>query len=155
MFFRYNPVQDFALTAKAFIIALLLFSFSGCFQYPEGPIFTLQTRDERLSGNWFIDKVTDINGSDITATYINWTLNVAQSKDGVGTFSYFMNGMLYSYGTYNFADFGDQLILAFTEYQDENVSANAIQKFLDVLRLTDQHFYYTDDQGSEFHWEKY
>ncbi len=144
-----------AITANALIFSFVLFSFSSCFQYPEGPVFTLQTRDERLSGNWFIDQVTDANGNDITASYQYWTLNVVASKEGLGTFSYFNNGTLYSYGTYDFADFGDQLIIAFTEYQNENVSADAVQKFLDVLRLTDQHFYYTDDQGIEFHWEKY
>jgi hypothetical protein len=149
-------MKGFPIPAKFILMGVLFFSFSSCFQYPEGPIFTVQTREERLAGNWFIDEVTDANGNDITSEYSTWTLNVEASKStSNSSFSFFKDAILYSFGTYDFAEHGDQLIIAYSEYQSENVGADIVQKFYEIRRLTDKWFYYTDDLGNEFHWKKY
>ena len=55
----------------------------------------MQTREERLAGNWFIDEVTDANGNDITSEYSTWTLNVEASKStSNSSFSFFTDSFL-------------------------------------------------------------
>ena len=149
-------MKGFSISGR-FITAVLLtvsfISLSGCFQYPEGPIFTLETKDERFQGNWLIDQVTDPNGNDVTTQFSNITLFVQVSRDSKNL-SYFKNGILDSFGTYEFADNNNDLIIIYTEYNGVDVSKEVKQIFYSIRRLTDNWVYYIDDKGYEFHYRK-
>lgn len=146
-------MNKLSTSASIMIFGLLLFSFSSCFQYPEGPVFTLQTKDERIAGNWLIDQVIDANGNDVTGQYIGQTLYVVAGRDSK-SLSYFKSGVLYSFGTYAFADNSDDLIIIYTQYQGQDVSKEILQIFFTVRKLTDKWFTYIDNKGIEFHWKK-
>lgn len=146
-------MKGFSFPAGVMALGLLLFSFSSCFQYPEGPIFTMMTKDERLAGNWLIDQVIDANGNDVTTQYAGQTLYVQTGRDSK-SLSYFKSGVLYSFGTYAFADHSDELIVIYTQYQGQDVSKEILQIFFTVRKLTDNWFTYIDNNGIEFHWKK-
>ena len=147
-----------SLLVKVMIFGLLLFSFSSCFQYPEGPIFTMMTKDERLAGNWFIDQVISKEGQDITAAYAGQTLYVVSGRDSKSLSYFKINDAgdlsLYSFGTYEFADNSNDLIVIYTLYQGEDKTKNVLQIFFDIRKLTENWFYYIDNEGIEFHWKK-
>ena len=137
-----------------FLISLVsLFSFNSCFQYPEGPIFTLETRDERLEGTWAVISVHDAGGADITSEFTDWTLTVEVDRSGNRTWSMFINSVLSDLGTYQFTENNDYLVVIFTVLG--GFEANAIQKFYTIRKLTDKEFIYIDELDREFEWKKY
>ncbi|MBX7107166.1 MAG: hypothetical protein K1X61_00830 [Chitinophagales bacterium] len=142
-----------SLPAKIILFGLLLFSFSSCFQYPEGPFFTLMTKDERLAGNWDIDQVIDPNGNDVTAEYAGQTLYVQVNRDSK-SLSYFKDNTLYSFGTYAFADHSDDFIVIYTLYKGTDQSKEIKQIFFTIRKLSDKWFTYIDNENYEFHWKK-
>lgn len=142
-----------SLPARIFFFSMLLFSFSSCFQYPEGPFFTLQTRDERLAGNWGIDEVFDPSGNNVTSQYEGQTLYVQVGRDSK-SLSYFKSGVLYSFGAFAFADHSDDFFVVYTTYQGQDVSKEILQITFTIRKLTDKWFTYIDNNGYEFHWKK-
>jgi hypothetical protein len=137
----------------AFLVIISAVSLSGCFQFPEGPFFTMQTKDERLQGNWYIDKVLDPGGNDVTAQYINYTLFVQVSRDA-HNLSFFKDAVLDSYGTYEFADHGNDIIIVYSLVNGVDISKEIRQVYYSVRKLTDQSFKYIDDNLYEFDWKK-
>lgn len=141
-------------------LPLLLLLLSGCFQYPEGPFFTLQTRDERLKGTWGVLRVTDAAGNDITnATdesgnplYTNITLTVDVGRSGERNWTVFRNSLMRSLGTFQFARYGDELVVLYTFY---NGAETYLQKFYIIRKLTEKEFIYIDDAGLKWEMGKY
>ncbi len=144
-------------------IALLVFFsllWTSCFQYPEGPIFTMQTRDERLSGTWGVLRVTDPSGNDVTEevdetgtpVYKSITLTVQVNRSGDRNWSVFKNNLVHSLGTYDYAEFGDELVVLFTFYQG---AETYLQKFYTIRKLTSKEFIYVDDRGMEWKMGKF
>lgn len=64
------------------ILVMAIVSFSSCFQYPEGPIFTMQLPDERLKGSWLITGFTDANGNNMMSEHQNQTMVADYSHGG-------------------------------------------------------------------------
>ncbi len=139
-------------TAKILSLLIVLLPVSGCMQYPEGPFFTLLTRDERLEGTWAIVSVKDAAGSDITAQFAEFTLTVEVNRSGDKIWSTYKAGNLNSFGTYQFADFGDELIIIYTTIDGNEAFA---QVFYTIRQLTDKRLEYIDDKDFNFEWEKY
>lgn len=146
---------------------LTLISFTGCFQYPEGPVFTLQLKDERLSGTWLLTNVTDPSGADITNIlvdtiigkdtislypYQNSTLTVIVDRSGNRSWAQFRDGLLQTHATFQFADHSNYLIVEYDVIVPDNV---ALQVFYDVLKLTDKEFKYIDEKGNTLDYKKY
>jgi len=147
---------------------LTLISFSGCFQYPEGPVFTLQLKDERVSGTWLLTNVTDASGADITNSpvidtiidtdtissypYQNSTLTVIVDRSGNRSWAQFHNGELQTHATFQFADHSNYLIVEYDVIVPNNV---VLQVFYDVLKLTDKEFKYIDEKGNTLDYKKY
>lgn len=150
---KFRVMKGYSLPVRIILFGLLLSSFSSCFQYPEGPFFTLMTRDERLAGNWQIDQVIDANGNDVTSQYAGQTLYVQANRDSK-SLSYFKANTLYSFGTYAFADHSDDFIVIYTQYEGQDVSKEIKQIFFTIRQLSDRWFTYIDDKGIEFHWKK-
>ena len=70
---------------KIFAISLVLFTFSSCKKYPNGPSISLRSRAERVANNWKMEKVT-INGTDFTSAYTG--INYSETYDKSGNYSY-------------------------------------------------------------------
>lgn len=141
------------LKTSSVIFSIFIFIiFSGCMQYPEGPFFTLQTRDERINGTWLVTAASDASGADITSEYPNYTISVRASRSGDSYWAFFISGNLYSEGGYQFASHGDQLIVVYTLF--ENVQGYS-QIFYDIRKLTDKEFIFVDPAGNELTCQKY
>lgn len=145
-------IRGRSFQVKMVVLAWMFVSLSGCFQYPEGPVFTMMTKDERISGNWYITEVFDANGNDVTTQYAGRTLYVQADRDSK-SLSYFKDGILYSFGTYDFADYGDELIVVYSLYEGSE-NKEVLQIFFTIRKLTEKKFYYIDNNGIEFHWQK-
>lgn len=134
------------------VVLVSLFSLSSCMQYPEGPFFTLQTRDERLDGTWLVTHVTDVSGNDVSSEFINYTLTVVANRSGESDWSEFQDEILVSAGTYQFADHSDYIIVLFTYLKGVETYS---QKFNTIRKLTDKKFEFVDDAGYDYELEKY
>lgn len=138
--------------SKILLPGIVLLSLSGCFQYPEGPVFTLQTRDERLAGTWLLTSATDENGYDVISEFQNITLTVIPSRSTENSWTFFQNDSLVSHGTYLFAEHSDLIAVTYSLF---NGSHTPQQEFYDIKKLTDKYFYYTDKSSFTFHYQKY
>jgi hypothetical protein len=138
--------------AKNLLPAIVLLSVAGCFQYPEGPVFTLQTRDERLAGTWRLTSASDPSGADVSSEFNNITLTVIPSRSGDNSWTIFQNDSLISQGTYLFAQHGDQIVIAYSLLKGSHTPT---QEFYDIRRLTDKYFYYVDNSSFTLHYQKY
>jgi hypothetical protein len=127
--------------------------FTGCFQYPEGPVFTLQLRDERISGTWLLTGFTDDAGNNLLNEHQNETLVVEYSKSGDRKWAEYKDGNLVSEGTYLFAAHSDYIIITYV-YLNGDVTTG-VQLFYTVRRLTEKEFKYIDDKGNTLSFEKY
>ncbi|HYV90284.1 MAG TPA: hypothetical protein VE978_00805 [Chitinophagales bacterium] len=147
-------MKRFLNVAKILLPFVALISFTGCFQYPEGPVFTVQTRDERITGSWRLTSATDPFGADVSgdASFANVTLTALVSRSGDKSWTVFQNGNLLSLGTFLFASHGDQVIVVYTLLN--NVQTYT-QEFYDIRKLTDKYFYYVDQNGYTLHYQKY
>ena len=145
-------MKPLSTLAKILFLVIVLFSVSGCFQYPEGPFFTVQTRDERLGGTWRLTSASDPNGNDVMSEFANTTLTVVPSRSGDNSWSIFKDGSLISHGTYLFAQHGDQIVIAYSLLNDAQTYT---QEFYDIRRLTDKYFYYVDNNSFTLHYQKY
>ncbi len=141
------------LKSSSVILSIfILVIFSGCMQYPEGPFFTLQTRDERIDGTWLVTAASDASGADLTSEYLSYTLSVRASRSGDSYWAIFISGNLYSEGGYQFASHGDQLIVIYTLFENQQGYS---QIFYDIRKLTDKEFIFVDPAGNELTLKKY
>ena len=147
-------MKRFLNVAKIILPVVILLSLNGCFQYPEGPVFTMQTRDERINGAWKLTSVTNPSGLDATgdSSFANVTLTVVVNRSGDKSWSLFQNGILKSFGTFLFASHGDEIVIVYTLL--DNIQTYT-QVFYDIRKLTDKYFYYVDQNGYTFHYQKY
>ena len=75
-------------TSKALLLTLIagiLFAFTSCSPYPEGPDFSLASKEARISGVWEIATATDTAGNDVSETYADWRYTF--SEDGTALLS--------------------------------------------------------------------
>jgi hypothetical protein len=148
-------MKRFLNIAKILLSFVALISFTSCFQYPEGPIFTVQTRAERLNGTWKLTSATDATGQNVLGdtSFSNTTLTAIASRSGSDEWLVFQNGNLRSTGTFEFAQHGDDIIVIYSllDYSD----VNGDQQFYQIRKLTDKYFYYIDQNGNTLHYQKY
>jgi hypothetical protein len=145
-------MKTFFKTATILVMLITIISVIGCFQYPDGPIFTLQTRSERLNGTWRLTSATDPSGNDATSEFQNITLTAISSRSGDNTWTIFQNGNLISLGSFLFASHGDELIVIYSLLGNAQTYT---QEFYQIQKLTDKEFNYIDQNSFELHYEKY
>ncbi len=123
------------LLAAAVVVML---NFTSCKKYEDGPAFSLRSKTARLTGEW---EVVKIGGSPIAGS----ELNLEFEKDGDFNFSY-------SYGSYDYTAKGEW------EWSDkkETIKATIDGETVEweVLRLTNDEFWFEDDQQEEWKCEK-
>jgi hypothetical protein len=136
-----------------FLSAVAISGFNGCFQYPEGPDFTLQLRDERLRGTWLLTEFTDAGGNNLISEHQNETLTVQFSRSGDRIWSEFKDGNLVNFGSYEFT-YGNDYLIVFFEILNTN-QTGGVQVFYTIRRLTDKELKFIDDAGNTRFYEKY
>ena len=116
--------KPFLITILALGLAVSL--FESCQKYPDGPWISFRTKEERVSGTWYLDHFY-LNGSDATAAQVaflgnTYSLNIF--KDG----TYQAFGNYPETGTCSFAD--DQ-----TNFYFQNYSTGTVQIKYKILKL--------------------
>lgn len=133
---------------KIILIALVvILSATSCSKYPDGPMFSLRTKTERVTNNWKVAQALD-NGVDETADYTKYELDLA--KDGGATLAakYVTFGVTYEFvtvGTWSFVD--DKNKISFVLDNDD---ANGVYQ---ILKLQEDEMWLKKDQGTiELHY---
>lgn len=82
--------------ASCVLFLTLIFVFSGCDKYAEGPMISLMTTKSRISGSWRLKEVLT-DGNDVTGSYPEYFIDI--ERDG----SY---SIKWSEAGFNFSDTG-------------------------------------------------
>lgn len=111
-----------------FISLLLIFIFSACKKYSEGPWISLRSKKERVANTWRIEKAFQ-NYVDISLLYPGYTETYTKN----GTYSYAF-GSLKGEGTWTFDNKKEKIII--------KGAANQNDRELVILRLKENEFWY-------------
>ncbi|MBK6830132.1 MAG: DUF5004 domain-containing protein [Flavobacteriales bacterium] len=89
----------------------------GCKKYDDGPMFSLRSREERISNTWRIDRA--MNGSDdVTSAFDQYELRLTKAHDASLTATYTLFGTDFSFttsGTWSFENKDEDLRLDFED----------------------------------------
>lgn len=85
----------------------------SCQKYPDGPMFSLRSRTERVSNTWKVDNYS-INGTDFTSLVSNYTETFSSN----GEYSYSW-GLLNGTGTWKFQNNDEEIQLTGTDNQSD------------------------------------
>jgi len=130
------------------IITLVLFTMGACTKYPDGPGFSLRSKENRLKGHWFVKSseasFKPISGSgspytvsltkDFADEYLRWQFI---KEDGVMTLNVYTGtttNVDYS-GQCNFSDNGEDLYI---DFDYGWVTSNRDRDTLNIRRLTNK-----------------
>jgi len=95
-----------AFLRTAFVLLFFSFLLEGCKKYPDGPAFTLRSKEERLGNNWKLDKYyeNDVDKTDyFNSTFEQYALTIV--KSGTYAFKYVTAGVGYQEsGTWRLAN---------------------------------------------------
>jgi len=123
----------------------ILFFFTNCSKYEDGPNFTLKSKTNRITGEWEVVKV-DGESPDYSSVIFEF------EKDGDFRVELIYDYDSYSYteeqdGEWEWADEKETIVLSLDDY-DEDVAIE-----LEILRLTkDELWFVIEDYGDE-KWE--
>ena len=67
------------------VVSVILFMFTACSKYEDGPEFTLLTKKARITGEWQVDEVV-VNGTALTE-FDDYAGTMTFEKDGTGSYS--------------------------------------------------------------------
>lgn len=129
-------------TTQKLVLALTIvtaLNFVSCGKYEDGPNFSLRTKKARLSGEWEIVRIGNIN-----FPAEGYSIEMDFSKDGDFEFTY-------SYFTYSYSERGEWEFSGDKEELELTID-NEIQKF-EILRLTNKELWMESiDGGSVEEW---
>ncbi len=126
---------------KFFIVVvavILLFNFSSCSKYEDGPAMSLKTKKARLTGEW---ELQEIDGDNVSGEEI-WEF----SSDGDFEVTYEDGGdKTTNKGEWTWED----------EKEKIEIDIDDGGKFeMEILRLTNSELIMEDDDGNEYEFEK-
>lgn len=117
------------------LLFLLTTVLLGCKKYPEGPAFTLRSKEERLANNWVIDKYLE-NDNDLTesfkSAYPAYLLVVGKS----GTYALTYDGVNTQTGTWRLANNAKN-------WETLDNTSTAVAVTYTILRLKEKSFWCT------------
>lgn len=129
-------------TTQKLVLALTIvtaLNFVSCGKYEDGPNFSLRTKKARLSGEWEVIRIGNINFPSE-----GYSIEMEFSKDGDFELSY-------SYFTYSYSERGEWEFSGDKEELELTID-NEIQKF-EILRLTNKELWMESiDGGSVEEW---
>lgn len=123
--------------------AAVVFNFSSCGKYEDGPSFTLKSKTSRLVGEWDVD---EIDGESLGSDY-SITMDFEKGGDMTVTFEYSYYGYSYDYdseGEWEWVDKKEAIEVSFDG--DDPIE-------FEILRLTSDEFWF-DYDGDEWKLEK-
>ena len=123
-------------------IIVIASSLTSCKKYPDGPLFSLRSRTERVANTWKMGQVM-LNGSDITSTLTS--INYTETYDKSGNYSY-SSTVGSGSGKWSFENKDTQI-------KRQGVSGQSSED-LTILRLEEKSFWYKYTDGKdnyEFH----
>jgi hypothetical protein len=97
----------------AFISIWFATTTQSCQKYPDGPMFSLRSRTERVSNEWKVENYS-INGTDFTSLVSNYT----ETFSSTGDYSYSW-GLLDGTGTWKFQNNDEEIQLTGTDNQSD------------------------------------
>ena len=130
-------------TVTVALIALsvvILPAIQSCSKYPDGPLLSFRSREERVANTWKIDNYK-VNGSDYTSLLSGYTETF--TKDGGYSYNW---GSAHGSGTWVFGNKDEKIVLTGTDNQSDYV--------LEILKLEEKQFWYSYMDGNdlkEFH----
>jgi hypothetical protein len=119
---------------------LFLFGLQACEKYPDGPLFSLNSRTGRVSNTWTVDNYK-VNGNDYTSLVSGYSETYTKSSD----YSY-QWGVFGGTGTWSFQNNDEEIRITGINNQ-ESVT-------LFILKLEEKEFWYyimDGDDRKEFH----
>lgn len=135
--------NTFKHSLAAVATAAVVFNFSSCGKYEDGPSFTLKSKTARLVGEWEVDEIDgEPTGSDF-----NIEMEFEKDNDVTVTFEYSYYGYSYDYsnkGEWEWAD--NKEVVEVTFDNDDPIE-------FEVKRLTSDEFWF-DYDGDEWKLEK-
>jgi heat shock protein HslJ len=133
---RREKLSTMKKASGIFSLTLLLVAFlSACGKYEEGPGFSLLTKKQRLCRSWQVESVK--YGSVTVSPDEDDDYYFSFDKDG--TFSQTQGNTTYS-GTWDFTD----------DKETVRVSYGGSSQELDIKRLTNDEFWFTEDSGGYY-----
>jgi len=126
-----------------FFLAILsvVFVFTACNKYEEGPMLSVLTKKARLTGDWKVEKRISASG-DVQLFQTNEVLKINKS----GSFDVFVADSLTRFGTWAFAK--EKEYVYFT-YKKEGV--DNIDEFK-IIRLKNKELWMEDTEGVQFNY---
>ena len=102
---------------RTMIALVAVTGLMGCKKYDDGPMFSLRSREERISNTWRIDRA--MNGSDdVTSAFDQYELRLTKDHDASLTATYTLFGTDFSFttsGTWSFENKDEDLRLDFED----------------------------------------
>ena len=118
---------------------VIMLNFSSCEKYEDGPMFSLNTKTARLTGEW---EVVEIDSNDPMEDV---KLTLEFEKDGDFSFGFSYDGYSYSYeGEWEWES-GKESI---------EVEIDGDKTEWEILRLTNDELWFEDENGQEWQCEK-
>ena len=135
-------------------ITLVLFIFTSCIKYEEGPAFSFLTKEKRLTRAWELNKVEYYDGLDSTYTEgIIYPFFLDFSKDKTLKFKVEKNEILEEYVTtwdWHLGTWGLTLDLS------NNISGNNGIRNYQILRLSKKELWiYDRSSGNKYYFNTY
>jgi len=143
-------------TGAYFFAFIIIFSvsFFSCKKYPDGPVFSLETKKARLCNSWKLESYY-YNGFDSTASAKNYflkdyALNINKSGDYSFSYNYSRRGFLFSVdeaGKWVFSNSKKDVI--FTKASGNTTPAVGSNGMWEILRLKEKELWakYTEDNN--------
>lgn len=119
------------LTLTLLAALLVVFTFSSCNSYPEGPLISLTSKTERVTNSWKIVQALE-DGVDVTSDYNKYELIATNNGEARLTANYTFLGAKFDFeteGTWSFVN--DFKEIAFNY---DNDSADVVYQ---ILKLTE------------------
>ena len=102
---------------RSMIALVAVTGLMGCKKYDDGPMFSLRSREERISNTWRIDRA--MTGSDdVTSAFDQYELRLTKDHDASLTATYTLFGTDFSFttsGTWSFENKDEDLRLDFED----------------------------------------
>lgn len=124
------------------VIAIALFAFTSCETYPEGPLISLVSKTDRVTNSWKVAQALD-NGTDVTANFNQYELNLAKDGTAELTAKYVFLGVNFDYttnGTWAFVSDSEKI-----SFNYENDNADGVYQ---ILKLKENEMWLKEDGGT-------
>ncbi|MFP4367499.1 MAG: hypothetical protein ACLFQA_10435 [Bacteroidales bacterium] len=108
-------MKTFFKTATGLMLMVLLIVLSSCQKYEDGPWFSIYSKQERVTGNWYFELVRE-DGVDKTEEYADQRVNMSKNGDLYWVQGYY-DSPWDTYGpggTWKFANDKNQIEMHFT-----------------------------------------